>query len=718
MMKRRMFLQATLAVAGVAMSGCHEETETEPTPRVIEDGAKFFPQSIASGDPKPDSVVLWARVADPAAAEGDLALELEVATDEKFEQKVTLDGKTSLPLTAELAFDHCVKVRVAGLSPATTYHYRFIYPSGEKYYGSHTGRTKTAPAKDADVPVKFAFVCCQDYNGRYYNAYKRLLAEPIDFFVHLGDYVYETDGDPSFQSIEGRKVAFTDLPGAIELTSSGGVKYHAAASLSNYRDLYKTYRSDPMLQAIHETVPMIATWDDHEYANDCHGATATYFDGKEDETDEVRRKAANQAWFEFMPVDYKDAPAFKYDATATYPDDIQIWRDFDFGKHLHLVMTDLRTYRADHLIPEDGFPGTVVVDEATLLAKFGEIPAIARPYIDIDAAEWAPYKSALAQVATASGVDPGKVTGNISVLFINAVAEELGGALPPIDEATQATLPRGVAYIDAGKLSFFSAIGSRNFTVKDGFDVLATVAYGDDPKTQEVLGPVQEKWFLDSMSAATATWKVWGNEYCLIPLQIDLTKQALPEEFKQKFYLTNDGWDGFRDKRSELIGKLSAMGNVVAVTGDIHAFFAGTPMMNDDPSKKIVELVGSSISASTFKSEIKSQVASDPVLSQLPGAAALASALEVLLLDPVNPHLGFADTARNGFVVVDVSAAEMVATYHRISETEVATNHYEDTALPSLFKVDTFKVVSGAPDLYMQKDGAWKKWNPATLAYE
>ncbi len=33
-------------------------------------------------------------------------------------------------------------------------------------------------------------------------------------------------------------------------------------------------------------------------------------------------------------------------AAAEYPDDITIYRDFRFGKHVHLVMTDLRSYRA------------------------------------------------------------------------------------------------------------------------------------------------------------------------------------------------------------------------------------------------------------------------------------------------------------------------------------------------------------------------------------
>ena len=70
----------------------------------------------------------------------------------------------------------------------------------------------------------------------------------------------------------------------------------AAASLSNYRDLYKTYRSDPMLQQVHELFPMIAIWDDHEYSDDCWGDTATYFNGRISEKNAVRRRNAEQSY--------------------------------------------------------------------------------------------------------------------------------------------------------------------------------------------------------------------------------------------------------------------------------------------------------------------------------------------------------------------------------------------------------------------------------------
>jgi alkaline phosphatase D len=546
MIKRRNFLQATLATAGAALAGCDSGSDgtgggggtTTGTPRKLEDGAKFFPQSVASGDPRPGSVILWTRLADEGAT-GDLDLSLELSPDAEFSEYIALDGQQSLPLKAEAQFDGCVKVRLGGISPGQVYYYRFIYEKGGKYYTSKIGRTKTAPAENADVAVKFAFVSCQDFIGRYYNTYARMAKEPLDFFVHLGDYVYETTGDPSFQSTDGRKVEFSDKDGAIAITVEKGT-YYAAKSLSNYRELYKTYRSDPVLQKVHESFPMIATWDDHEFSDDCHGAVASYFDGKQDETDVDRRKAANQAWFEYMPVDYLGNPEFKYDPSKDFPGDLKIWRDFTFGKHVHLIMTDLRSFRADHLIPEEAFPGTVVVDEAALKAEYGDVPAAAQPYVDIDDSAYSQHKAVLQGAATAGGADPAAVAGNISVAFINAVVSQVNAALV-IDEAAQADLPRGIAYIDMGKGSFFSSIGSRYFTIKETFDIAARVAYKKAKKSQDVMGAEQDAWFLSTIKGSTRTWKIWGNEYCVMPLTIDLSippvPDSIPPQFKHVFYM-------------------------------------------------------------------------------------------------------------------------------------------------------------------------------------
>ena len=734
-LSRRDFLRATLvSVVSTAIPGCGggggsgSDTDgsgtTEPTTGGTEpttgggepllDGAAYFPQSVASGDPRPGSVILWTRVEDDAAGAGDIALSVEVATDPEFTMLVELDASSAM-IAARTQFDRCAKAKIQGLEPATFYYYRFIHEREGGRYSSQVGRTRTAPAPDADVAVRFAYASCQDFIGRYYNSYRGLLAVPdLDFFVHLGDYIYETTGDPSFQG-DGRGVTFSDLAGAIVFNEGTEGEYHAASSLSNYRELYRSYRSDPALRRVHETLPMIAIWDDHEFSNDCFGANATYFNGEVDEHDEARRKHANQAWFEYMPVDFGD-DGFEYDPAAPYPQDLKIYRHFQFGRHLHLVMTDLRTYRPDHLIPEDGFPGAVVLDEAALTAQLGAVPDFATPYVDdIATYQGGVYRDALAAAADGLGFDAKHLAGPIDAVFINDTLADLGDPTPPIDDATLQTLSRGLSLRGIGKRSFHGSLGARYFVNKPAFDVWAAARQAQDPAAVDVMGQTQRQWFLDTMKAATATWKVWGTEYTLMPLAIDLT--ALPiEPFNQLYYLNVDQWDGFGPDRDALLSELQAVDNVVAITGDIHAFYAGTPMVSNDPGKKIIELVGGSISSTTFKTILVLQVASDPTLGSLPGADQLAASIDSLFTSlGTNPHLGFANSSRHGFASVVVDGDELNTTFHMLAE-DVSLTDYEgmEEALAGLFTRERFKVKAGQRDLFRDFSGTFKRWDPET----
>jgi len=727
MLNRRSFLSITVVTLGsAALPGCGDEPTSTTGPRVLEDGADFFPQSVASGDPKPTSVILWTRVHDVDRAGWDLDIELEVALDKEFTKPVLVGGKTSVALKALAAYDNCVKARLVA-QPGETYYYRFIYEKDGQSFVSRVGRTKTAPAADADVPVTFAYVSCQDFLGRYYNTYLALAQEKIDFFVHLGDYVYETTGDPTFQTPDDkRKVSFTDTAAAIELSTGTGEVFHAAKSLDNYRDLYRIYRGDKALQAVHELFPMIALWDDHEFSNDCWGSTATYLNGKASEDDVARRKAADQAWFEYLPVDYPDAPDFQYDPKAAFPGDIRIYRDFVFGKHVHVVATDLRAYRPDHLIPEDAFPGAVIYDEAALTASPMGLPGpeVATPYIPIETFAGGAYKAVLSQVAMASGYDPTKITGNVSVHYINAVVTQINAGPTPPDplipllDSTMPGLPRGLSYFDLNKSSFYTSIGSRYFVHKDAFDVFAALRFAEDPKSQDLMGAVQEKWFIDTMKGSTSTWKIWANEFAIVPVAIDLRPiMGIPAALQKRFYMGLEGWDGVPQKRNQILEAIAPAGNVVAITGDLHTFLAATPWSSNDPSARITEIVTSSISSSTWKEELVSQVKSDPVLSSVSAAPLLAMQIDSLVLAPnlPNPSLAYAESASQGYCLVEVSADEMVITMNAAANTEVFVDYSGKTAdFMAKVQKTKFKTMAGATDLYREIDGVWKKFDPTT----
>lgn len=340
-LRRREFLRLTVVAAvgagALPLAGCSNEAGAESGPEgpvgpsKPEDVLRVFPQGLASGDPTPDSVILWTR-AVPKGGSGDLSVSYAVATDEKFEH-IVAEGK----LTAKETADHTLRLKVTKLSPFKTYYYYFVADG----IRSDIGRTKTAPSPDQDVPIRFAFAACQDFVGRYYHAWKILADDDaVDFVVFLGDYVYETDGDPSFMTpTDARKIV---LPDGIDVPGGG----KAAKTLGDYRSLYQQYRSDPDLQRAHRMFPFVSIWDDHEFGDDCWQDHTTHFSDTQDETFPEQREDADQAWFEYQPADVE------YDEAASYPNDIKIYRTRRFGKHMELFLTDQRYYRSDHVIPE------------------------------------------------------------------------------------------------------------------------------------------------------------------------------------------------------------------------------------------------------------------------------------------------------------------------------------------------------------------------------
>src|SRR5262245_15707270 len=79
----------------------------------------FYPQGVASGDPHPDSVILWTR-RPPSKNSEAKKLTVEIAADPDFRRVV---ATTSAALSSEA--DWTTRVLAAGLKPRRVYWYRF-----------------------------------------------------------------------------------------------------------------------------------------------------------------------------------------------------------------------------------------------------------------------------------------------------------------------------------------------------------------------------------------------------------------------------------------------------------------------------------------------------------------------------------------------------------------------------------------------------------------
>ncbi len=621
-------------------------------------GLFSFPQGVASGDPQPGAVMLWTRVEAADGGSGDVTVHLQVATDEAFTNLVAEDD-----LTVTAASDFTLRTLVEGLTADTIYYYRFQAGPGPDV--SDLGRTWTAPMPSADVPINLVWASCQDFEAGFHGAYREMInddtaapaASRIHAVVHLGDFIYETRGSHFSEPLddEFRILTLADRDGVARRIAPFPVGGTAGASnyattLADYRHQYKQYLRDPDLRAARARWPFIHTWDDHEFTNDCWQTSANYTDERSlDEPMQRRKVAANQAWFEFIPAALSDAIGVTgvanqaHDFTAatvvdapfgtaadvdannlfTEPNNIAalatltIYRSIRLGAHCEVVITDGRSYRSDHAIPEDLIFGSAYFfDQRNVLS----------------------YEMSTQMDA-----------GN-----------QANGGSPP-------------ASFHGGNFA------NTNRTRAPG----------------TMLGGPQKAWWKATMQGSNATWKVWANGVPLMRFFLDDGTGALI--FPR--LMDSDAWDGYNHERNELMQHLrgNSIKNVVTITGDIHAHFAGIVMADHDvasPVPAVVELVAAGISSNTLFSFFEYPTRTGAAVglrnlvtydaTAMGGTQKFVENINMTLLygsasatvmsqtdnitmalaarDPaVNPHLKYADSNAQGYGVLRITAAGATA---------------------------------------------------------
>jgi alkaline phosphatase D len=702
---RTVVITAGAAGAGPAFLGC--EDPSRPT-------AEVFPQSIASGDPRADSIVLWVR-ALPEIETEDAALKLEIAADADFSIRLTL---SATDFVAAADHDHCARIKVTGLSAGATYFYRFEH-AGTR---SNVGRFRTAAATTNAEDVRFAFVSCQDFVGRYYNTLLRLLDDAHDdlaFIVHLGDYVYETTGDPLFMMTGSPRTVTLRAPEEAIALGDPASPFYAARSVSNYRDLYRAYRSDPILQRLHERFAFICIWDDHEFSDDSWQDHGTYTDGVLDEQDTDRRTNADQVYFEYMPIAREDEGegALALERAQLYPN-TRLYRSFRFGAHVTLAMTDYRSFRPDHPVPEDAFPGQIVVDEGALrttlgvLEDDGDLPegqtAVEafdeggfHTYVDLGAPAYADHAAALEILLTAGyaarGVPADRAAvlaaryaqGNVDAAILQNMIEENRASLPAALQGasaidpTDVTLPRGVPWAMLAKGGLTGQLGARYLVVQRAYDIIQAfrTRVENDTAHDDVFGNAQEVWLSQTLAASDATWNLVGNSVCNTSLVLDLGPfaAALPPGLPpERYYLTVDHWDGFPERRRRLMRDVYGPANAVLLAGDIHSSYA-TEFPADPEGNRVIELTTPAVSSATFHDLLLNTANSVPAIRDSGVADDVVNALGPFVLNAFEP-LKMAEPNLHGVAVVTVGATELRADFHFLPPELAADDHYDDPA--------------------------------------
>lgn len=296
LIKRRSFLAAsTLAVA--APRAALGQTRSRGV----------FTHGVASGDPLPDSIVIWTRFTGETVG-------WEVAEDEAF-SRVVQSGQAR----ASFANDYCVKVDVRGLAPGRRYFYRFLSATDSTVIG----QTRTAPA-GAIEQLKIGLFSCSNMPFGYFHAYGHAAArDDIDLVLHVGDYIYETPRGSYPSETEA-------VPGRVIDPVS------ETASLSDYYQRYASYHTDANLLELRRTKPISSVWDDHELVNNAWRNGAPNHNAPYEGDYQIRIAAAAKAYFDWMPI--------------RRPGPLQLYRHLDWGDLARIVLLDARYIGRDEQI--------------------------------------------------------------------------------------------------------------------------------------------------------------------------------------------------------------------------------------------------------------------------------------------------------------------------------------------------------------------------------
>ena len=316
-------------------------------------------QLLATGDPRPDGAVLWARLAEPGE------LQLQVARDAHFETIVA-----QLPVRANTAQGLTVQAEVGKLEPGTRYHWRAVRTDGRPLPARAS--FTTAPPNHDRQPVKLLFGA--DLGGQGYGRlapgnptklvgwpiFEPMRAESADLFVALGDMLYSdrpvTAEAPDKAWPKGNSYQ-VPKPGPGHVTT-----------LEDFRRDWLYHREDPVFDRFLRTTPLVATWDDHELVNDSGGPDLTRgptpaeleSDPRLRQTDPSRPRvdgrrqsvffnpglyeAGRQAMFEWNPIPLLPEQA-QTPGLLDNPNSRRLYRSVRWGAHLELFILDTRSYR-------------------------------------------------------------------------------------------------------------------------------------------------------------------------------------------------------------------------------------------------------------------------------------------------------------------------------------------------------------------------------------
>jgi phosphodiesterase/alkaline phosphatase D-like protein len=570
-----------------------------------------FNHGVASGDPYPNSVILWTRVTPLQGLDSKIDGTWQASLSPGFEPASIVDSGT---FSTTASSDWTVKVEADGLNADTTYYYRFRIGDVD----SMVGQTKTLTV--GGDPVRLAVFSCANFTAaEQFSAYGRAAAinevNPYDALLHLGDYIYEY-GKGGYGAAEDAA------------TDRGFLPNKEIVSLDDYRQRYAQYHTDQNLQALRAAAPLIAIWDDHETTNDSWSGGAENHQPATEGDWIARRDAALKAYYEWLPIrePLLRQGVDKGDATTPLT---QGYRSFNFGDVLALHVLETRLTARDEQLE---YP-----DAAAVQARIGAI--LANP---TELAAYAgklglpPPASQQAFPAFASALAP-LVTQELVLATVQKAWGDPSRDL--IGDTQLAWLQQQMATSPAA----WQVLGQQVLMQSMAVPAELLLDAGNPALLDKYAAPLQKLATGTAFADLSAAEKALFSEPSKIPYNLD-------------------AWDGYGVERETILQTALAQGKrLISLAGDTHNAWAGELDTMAPGTKPAGTVAGV---------EFATPGVTSPGLEKyLPGADAYIRAkypavdgLDGLFSGYVS-ELKYADLNRRGFLELTVNKDQAVGTF-------------------------------------------------------
>ncbi|MGH8878383.1 MAG: alkaline phosphatase D family protein, partial [Stackebrandtia sp.] len=422
--KRRTLLTASGVGAATAAAGYAPFA-------LAEDEANPFQLGVASGDATTDSVVLWTRLAtEPTSPDlgmggqpDTIPVHWRIATS----AEAAKDDATSLYHgDTDALKKHCWSVHLdvkeaeggGALKPGTRYFYQFTV--FDAAHATVVGETKTAPEPDSDAEPNFAVISCQSAatdgelndGPSYWHGYTHLADNPVDFVLHLGDYIYRESHENT-------------VP-----------KDKYCETLPDYRLRWGWYLERDNIQAARAIAGMYAVPDDHDIYNDYQGGNIKPNIGDGTDWQLKLFNNAHKAYWENMPL--RGGPPELIEGTdKTRADLARV--GVRWGANLEFTLMDCRQFRTDPAADKPTLLGTGQLADVldwiksstsvwTVLGSTSPLSVyFSKPGVPAGPASWTEFPAEREQVTSAladkfaDGGNPVAVAGDVHMPFVSKV---------------------------------------------------------------------------------------------------------------------------------------------------------------------------------------------------------------------------------------------------------------------------------------------------------